>query len=57
MVVSAAGSGSKDISLVMKTRAEVEYIANVSGAISLQEAQREIATNWLSVYDKMPKDR
>lgn len=25
-----------------------------SGAISLQEAQREIATNWLAVYNRMP---
>ncbi len=28
-----------------------------SGAISLQEAQREIATNWLDVYNSMPKTR
>ncbi|MBA2285173.1 MAG: HNH endonuclease [Ktedonobacteraceae bacterium] len=26
-----------------------------SGAISLKEAQIEIATNWLAVYDRMPK--
>ena len=26
-----------------------------SGAISLQQAQQEIATNWLSVYNQMPK--
>ncbi len=26
-----------------------------SGAISLQQAQQEIATNWLAVYDQMPK--
>lgn len=26
-----------------------------SGAISLQEAQEEIATNWLAVYQRMPK--
>lgn len=26
-----------------------------SGAISLQQAQSEIATNWLAVYQKMPK--
>ncbi len=26
-----------------------------SGAISLQQAQVEIATNWLAVYDQMPK--
>lgn len=26
-----------------------------SGAISLQQAQVEIATNWLAVYDRMPK--
>ena len=26
-----------------------------SGAISLQQAQIEIATNWLAVYDRMPK--
>jgi hypothetical protein len=25
-----------------------------SGAISLQQAQSQIATNWLAVYDKMP---
>ena len=28
-----------------------------SGALSIQEAQREIATNWLDVYDKMPKSQ
>ncbi len=26
-----------------------------SGAITLQQAQEEIATNWLAVYDQMPK--
>jgi hypothetical protein len=26
-----------------------------SGAMSLQEAQREIATDWLAVYERMPK--
>ncbi len=26
-----------------------------SGAISLQQAQQEIATNWLDVYNRMPK--
>ncbi len=26
-----------------------------SGAISLQEAQKEIAANWLAVYNRMPK--
>lgn len=26
-----------------------------SGAMSLQDAQREIATNWLDVYNRMPK--
>jgi len=26
-----------------------------SGAVSLQQAQQEIATNWLAVYDQMPK--
>jgi hypothetical protein len=26
-----------------------------SGAISLEQAQIEIATNWLAVYDRMPK--
>ena len=26
-----------------------------SGAISLREAQNEIATNWLAVYNRMPK--
>jgi hypothetical protein len=26
-----------------------------SGAISLQQAQEEIATNWLAVYNQMPK--
>jgi uncharacterized protein YceK len=25
-----------------------------SGAVSLQQAQQEIATNWLAVYDQMP---
>lgn len=27
-----------------------------SGAISLKEAQTEIATNWLAVYNRMPKN-
>ena len=26
-----------------------------SGAVSCSRAQREIATNWLAVYDQMPK--
>jgi hypothetical protein len=26
-----------------------------SGAVTLQQAQEEIATNWLAVYDQMPK--
>ena len=26
-----------------------------SGAVSLQQAQQEIATNWLAVYNQMPK--
>lgn len=27
-----------------------------SGAISLSQAQAEIATNWLNVYNRMPKN-
>ena len=33
------------------------YQQMCSGALSIQEAQREIATNWLDVYDKMPKSQ
>jgi hypothetical protein len=28
-----------------------------SGALSLKDAQSEIATNWLAVYQRMPKYR
>jgi hypothetical protein len=28
-----------------------------SGAVSLQEAQRQIATNWLDVYNSMPRSK
>ncbi len=40
-----------------KDRVENYLHAQVcSGAMTLQEAQREIATNWLAVYEKMPKN-